>query len=577
MINPTQTTSLMNDPINSSLKSDQNLEFLSLIPAHAKVIVEVGCGSGHLASHYLPINPPCHYIGIEPDIEKAKQARDILSHVIISPLETDSLINLTRSGIEPKSVDVLIYGDLLPQLSDPQRVLTEHYQWLSPQGQVFAKIPNLQYWVNILNLLQGSWSIQKDYLDHQFTSETIQQLFKNAGLQVYELVAKGTQSEAYFKFQELSQPIAEKLGIKPEEFAKQTLGEYYIVKGINSPQPPRRLLIQTLIMAPTGCDRLRVLEPDQLMSTIPGVRTISQVRTTELVKPFSGEEKVFIWQRTIMQYPAYFKQLRQLLENDYLIVAEIDDNPIRRQEYKENQYLSYRGCHCVQTSTEPLANFLRELNPNVAVFRNQLGVLPPPRESNNSSSVTLFFGALNREKDWQPLMGALNQILKKNADKIHVKVLHDRQFFDQLEIASKDFEPFCDYQRYQEVMRCCDIALLPLLPNPINEMKSDLKFLESAGHGVTVLASPTVYEQSIIEGETGLIYRTVPEFAEKLDQLINHPSLRRKLAANAYEWVRHHRLLSQHYQERWNWYLQMRDELPRLNEELRSRLPEMFV
>ncbi len=55
-------------------------------------------------------------------------------------------------------------------------------------------------------------------------------------------------------------------------------------------------------------------------------------------------------------------------------------------------------------------------------------------------------------------------------------------------------------------MRECDIALLPLNFNRFNSMKSDLKFIECAGHGVTVLASPTVYENSIIEGRTGLIY-----------------------------------------------------------------------
>ena len=108
-------------------------------------------------------------------------------------------------------------------------------------------------------------------------------------------------------------------------------------------------------------------------------------------------------------------------------------------------------------------------------------------------------------------------------------------------------------------------------------MKSDLKFIECAGHGVAVLASPTVYEASVIEGETGLIYHSISEFEEKLRKLIADTEWRQNLAQNAYNWVKHNRLLSQHYHQRREWYLKMREELPRLNAELKSRIPELFI
>ncbi|HAT15597.1 MAG TPA: glycosyl transferase, partial [Microcoleaceae bacterium UBA11344] len=322
-------------------------------------------------------------------------------------------------------------------------------------------------------------------------------------------------------------------------------------------------------------DRLRVLEPDKFSATIPGIRTVSAVKTTELIPPLPAEEKVFIWQRTIMQYPAYIPRLKQLLQQGYLIVAEIDDNPIRRREYADNNYLSYRGCHCVQTSTEPLAKILRQYNPNVAVFPNQLAYLPAPR-TYSEDTVTIFFGALNREKDWQPIMAALNRVLVAHKHRIRVKVIHDQRFFESLKIEQKEFEPFCSYEGYQEIMYSCDIALLPLVSNPINEMKSDLKFIECAARGVAVLASPTVYENSIVEGETGLIYSSEKEFEIKLNLLISDAQTRRQIAGNAYDWVRDNRLLCGHYRQRRDWYLQMRDELPRLNAELRDRLPELF-
>ena len=549
-----------------------NHDLLNLLPPDAKVIVEIGCGTGAMGAQYKLTNPHCQYMGIECDREKAKIAVDRLNWVTIANIEQTDIESL---DIAPGTVDCLIFGDLLPYFKNPWDILKQYSVLLNPEGQIFAKIPNVQYWRRIVHLLRGQWENPDGKMQHWFTLERIKSLFAEAGLQVYELQGKGQKTENFAQFQELLHPMVKALELESSSFATETGAEYYIVRSTKTPVQPRRLLIQTIIMAPTGCDRVRVLEPDKFSATIPGLRTISGVKTTELIAPLPAEEKVFIWQRTIMQYPAYIPRLKQLLQQGYLIVAEIDDNPIRRREYADNNYLSYRGCHCVQTSTEPLAKILRQYNPNVAVFANQLAVLPP-RRTYSEDTVTIFFGAINREKDWQPIMAALNRVLVVHKHRIRVKVIHDRLFFDSLEIEHKEFELFCSYERYQEIMYSCDIALLPLVSNPINEMKSDLKFIECAARGVAVLASPTVYENSIVEGETGLIYRYEKEFEIKLNMLISDAQTRRQIAGNAYEWVRDNRLLCGHYRQRRDWYVQMRDELPRLNAELRDRLPELF-
>ncbi len=47
------------------------------------------------------------------------------------------------------------------------------------------------------------------------------------------------------------------------------------------------------------------------------------------------------------------------------------------------------------------------------------------------------------------------------------------------------------------------------------------------------------------------------------------------MASAAYRYVAEHRLLSRHYRERYDWYVDLLDRLPELNRDLRARVPEL--
>ena len=49
-------------------------ELLKFIPADAKVILELGCGNGTIASQYKQINPHWRYIGMESNPKLVKNA-----------------------------------------------------------------------------------------------------------------------------------------------------------------------------------------------------------------------------------------------------------------------------------------------------------------------------------------------------------------------------------------------------------------------------------------------------------------------------------------------------------------------
>lgn len=56
-------------------------------------------------------------------------------------------------------------------------------------------------------------------------------------------------------------------------------------------------------------------------------------------------------------------------------------------------------------------------------------ILPPPREYRQNNTVKLFFGALNRQADWQAILPTLNQVLADYGEQIAAQVIHDRVIF----------------------------------------------------------------------------------------------------------------------------------------------------
>ena len=552
----------------------KTMDFSDFLPPKAKRIVHFGCKDGATPSHFRRIRPEVSYTGVAEDLpeEEIPGVDSLLSGM---PEEAgESLLS---------GADCIIYeGTALSGLAP--ELLERHAACLPPGGQMVMVLGNPAYLGHFLAALSGKGL--PDDLD--VTLSELQEMLAKAGLeacQVRRLFSREDESLwAEPAVQELLQAAMAWQREKGEENADpRAVG--YLVRAARKADI-RPLVVHCVLGEGIVTARVRLREPHAFCMTEPGVRygESGSREPLNLSRFAAFGRKILIRQRTNYKLPDLARQqIRLLMKNGFLVLFELDDDPARWQAgYEQADWLDLRGSHACQVSTPTLAELVREYNPHVKVFRNELRELPPPRDYREDGPVTVFFGALNRQEDWKDIMPAINEAARKYGAGLRFRVLADKEFFEALETEHKEFlgdEGYCNgdfapYPVYCSVLHSADISLLPLRDTSFNRMKSDLKFIESAGHGAAVLASPTVYEATLRDGETGLFYRSPGEFAERLRLLVEDRPRRLELAEAAYRYVARERLLSQHYEDRLAWYEELFARREELDRELLARLEQ---
>lgn len=157
-------------------------EVRALIPAEARVVVDVGCAAGALGAGLKSERPGIQVRGVEPSGQAAERARQVLDDVLVGGAQQQP----PASWPAP---DCVIFADVLEHLADPWTVLRRWRQRLAPGGVVVASVPNVAHHSVTLDLLlRGRW----DYADagildrthlRFFTRETALRLFRDAGLE----------------------------------------------------------------------------------------------------------------------------------------------------------------------------------------------------------------------------------------------------------------------------------------------------------------------------------------------------------------------------------------------------------
>jgi SAM-dependent methyltransferase len=547
-----------------------NSDLLERIPLDAAVVLDVGCGAGSLGAAYRRFNPRARLLGIDMDPAAAEIAARRLDEVAVVDVEHDPLpFELDRP------IDCIIYGDVLEHLRDPWSLLRHHIAALSDEGTILICVPNLEHWSFADRLLRGTWDYEPTgLLDDThlrwFSLETMRRGLLSLGLtlcDVHPRVFDAAEAEA---FTTRIAPALIALGVDPKTYAQRATPLQFVWR---ARKHPRELLtVAANMLEPVGgVSHVRVVYPLQALNSDPTV--VTRIVTGRDIVPRSGDApRIFVLHRPGLSGEPGAAVIRSLLSDGWLIVTEFDDHPDHFGMLHAIDEFAFRGVHAVQTSTLALGAILRTLNPEVAVFPNAVRALPDVRNFLDPKALTVFFGALNREPDWAPLMSALNAVAEKAGERLRFCVVHDQAFFDALRTPHKMFTPTCDHDTYMALLGRCEISFMPLDDTPFNRAKSDLKFIEAGACRVAALASHVVYADSIEDGRTGLLFHNADDLHERLLRLVAMPELARGLGNAARSYVAGERMLAYQVAQRIAWYRSLWARRVELTNALHARM-----
>lgn len=174
-------------------------EIEPLLPAHAALVLEVGCGTGATLQWLKQSGRCTHTTGIELFAEAAALARERVDTLHVGDAEA-----LVQQALPGARFDLVLCLDVLEHLVDPWAFVGHVQHLLKPGGLLVASIPNVRHARVVLPLLlQGRWQYEDaGQLDRThlrfFTRETALQLLQREGLQLQRwerrMPAPGTRS-----------------------------------------------------------------------------------------------------------------------------------------------------------------------------------------------------------------------------------------------------------------------------------------------------------------------------------------------------------------------------------------------
>lgn len=161
-------------------------ELVDLFTSPRKRVIEIGSAAGYTGKYCKEKFPGVEYWGFELNRAAAKEAMRNIDRVVCGRFEDQQLDML---GLEPRSVDGVILGDVLEHMYDPWRALNSLHPWLSENAELAVCIPNIRNLWLLNEIAEGRFGYEQDgLLDithiRFFTHREVQRLMDSTGYSI---------------------------------------------------------------------------------------------------------------------------------------------------------------------------------------------------------------------------------------------------------------------------------------------------------------------------------------------------------------------------------------------------------
>lgn len=133
---------------------NERAEMLQFLPPNPRRLIDVGCGNGLFGAAVKRRYPECETWGVELMADAAQKAALQNDRVIQTPFE--------RAEELPEGYfDIVTMNDVLEHMPWPEPALAMAKRILRPDGRLILSLPNVQYLLNVLDLVKrNEWEYQ---------------------------------------------------------------------------------------------------------------------------------------------------------------------------------------------------------------------------------------------------------------------------------------------------------------------------------------------------------------------------------------------------------------------------------
>lgn len=534
-------------------------------------VLEVGCSSGYFGE---ALKKAGHEVwGVEMSPNAAARAREKLDHVFVGTIEEF----LACDAVKGVKFDYITFGDVLEHLVDPEQVLKDCRQILSPVGSIATSIPNVAHKAVRLMLLEGRWDYAEfGILDNThlrfFTRNSIVDTFSNAGFEIQRLgaVTLPTDGTGIDVDPNLLKATSDLIPGSDQEVFQFTTLARKSDSNIDLAECNRRFrqgegtkILCLLPFADWSVGNIRIRDPLLKYSQQYG----GEVRISTI---HEHQHKDIAWADTVILQRDSNRYVLGLVD----ILQKMGKRVIIDMDDLLTEVPSFLLCydHCQQTrpyllETLRMADAItvttQRLKDEMVSYNEHIFVVPNCASSaheitkhyeSESQKVNLLVASTDTVRvDF--IASALKRVADDKNINIEIICIGPPGAFLQGTGLTLQAHDNMDYSHFKAFLSTLDntIGIIPLDDSRFSRCKSPVKFLDFSLAGIpTVCSDVPPYNDSVINGNNGILCANIEEeWYQAIRKLVLSASFRTEIAKAARQFVEAEYNM-QHVADCWN-------------------------